>query len=76
MTGVTAVSDKALTEPVTITRNGRDRLVPVSAEEFQCMARYAPRVRRIDELTEGELAMIGEARIPPKHDHLNALLDG
>jgi PHD/YefM family antitoxin component YafN of YafNO toxin-antitoxin module len=70
-----AMCDKALTEPVTITRNGRDRLALVSAEEFQRLARYAPRARSIEELTDGELAMIGEARVPFGHDHLNALLD-
>jgi PHD/YefM family antitoxin component YafN of YafNO toxin-antitoxin module len=70
-----ALSDKALSEPVTITRNGRDRLVLVSAEEFQRMSRYAPRARRIEELTDDELAMISEARVSAEHDHLNALLD-
>ena len=29
-----ALADKALSEPVTITKNGRDRLVVVSAEEY------------------------------------------
>ncbi len=70
-----ALSDKALSEPVTITRNGRDRLVPVSVEEFERMRRYAPRARRIEELTDDELAMVSKARVPAEHDHLNALLD-
>jgi PHD/YefM family antitoxin component YafN of YafNO toxin-antitoxin module len=70
-----SLSDKALSEPVTITRNGRDRLVLVSAETFQRMSRYAPRSRRIEELTEDELALIGQARVAAEHDHLNDLLD-
>jgi hypothetical protein len=70
-----ALSDKALSEPVTITRNGRDRLVLMSAEAFQRMSRYAPRARRIDDLTDDELTMISEARVSAEHDHLNALLD-
>ena len=70
-----AVSDKALNEPVTITRNGRDRLVLLSAEEFERIRRYAPRARGIEELTDEELAMIREARVAAKHDHLNVLLD-
>ena len=70
-----ALSDKALSEPVTITRNGRDRLVLVSAEEFERISRYAPRSRRIEELTDQELTMIGEARMSAEYDHLNALLD-
>lgn len=70
-----ALSDTALSEPVTITRNGRDRLVLISAETFERMSRYTPRARRIDELTDAELAMIDEARVSAEHDHLNALLD-
>jgi PHD/YefM family antitoxin component YafN of YafNO toxin-antitoxin module len=70
-----ALSDRALSEPVTITRNGRDRLVLVSAEEFQRMSRYVPRARRIEELTDDELAIIDEARVSAEYDHLNALLD-
>jgi hypothetical protein len=70
-----ALSDKALSEPVTITRNGRDRLVLVSAEEFQRMRHYAPRARGIEELTDAELTMISEARVSSEHDHLNGLLD-
>jgi PHD/YefM family antitoxin component YafN of YafNO toxin-antitoxin module len=69
------LSDQALTEPVTITRNGRDRLVLVSAQEFERLRRYAPRARRIEELTDGELTAIAEAGMSPEHDHLNALLD-
>ena len=70
-----ALSDKALNEPVTITRNGRDRLVLMSAEAFERISRYAPRARRIEELTDEELAMIDKARVAAEHDHLNALLD-
>jgi PHD/YefM family antitoxin component YafN of YafNO toxin-antitoxin module len=68
-----ALSDKALTEPV-ITRNGRDRLVLVSAEAFERLSRYAPRARLIEELTDEEVAMIGDARVSAEHDHLNTLL--
>jgi hypothetical protein len=70
-----ALSDKALSEPVTITRNGRDRLVLLSVEEFQRLSRYAPRVRGVEDLTDEELTMISEARVSAQHDHLNALLD-
>lgn len=69
------LSDKALHQPVTITRNGRDRLVLMSVEEFQRMRRYAPRARGIDELTDSELESISQARVSAAHDHLNALLD-
>jgi hypothetical protein len=39
------------------------------------VTRYAPRARRINELTDEELAMISEARVSAEHDHLNELLD-
>lgn len=70
-----ALADSALTEPVTITRNGRDRLVLMSAAEFERMKRYAPRARSIDEITDEELEMIARARSPAGREHLNALLD-
>jgi PHD/YefM family antitoxin component YafN of YafNO toxin-antitoxin module len=69
-----ALSDSALTEPVTITRNGRDRLVLMSAAEFERMRRYAPRSRSIDEITDEELALIARARSSAS-ESLNALLD-
>jgi prevent-host-death family protein len=34
-----ALSDKALTEPLTITRNGRDALVLLSVEEYERLKR-------------------------------------
>jgi prevent-host-death family protein len=70
-----ALTDVALSEPVTITRNGRDRLVLMSAEAFEQMSRYAPRARRIEELTDEELAMVDKARVSSDHSHLDALLD-
>lgn len=70
-----ALSDKALSEPVTITRNGRDRLVLMSAEAFERLSLYAPRVRRSEDLTDQELAIIGEARVSSEHEHLNKLLE-
>lgn len=38
------LADKALTEPVTITKNGRDRLVVISSDEF---ARLKARDRKV-----------------------------
>jgi len=70
-----ALSDSALNEPVTITCNGRDRLVLLSVDEFERMRRYAPRSRSIEDLTDRELEMISAARVSAEHDHVNALLD-
>ena len=69
------LSDQALTEPVTITRNGRDRLVLMSAAEFENIRRYVPRSRLAEEFSDAELEMIAKAKVPPEYEHLNALLD-
>jgi prevent-host-death family protein len=52
------LADKALREPVTITKNGKDRLVLVSAEEFEHMRRSYRRVVRIEEWTDEEIALL------------------
>ena len=52
------LADRALAEPVTITKNGRDRLV-VSAED----------------LTDQELGLIAEAKVPAEYGHLDAELE-
>ena len=70
-----ALSDQALSEPVTITRNGRDRLVLLSVGEFERMKAYSPHARFAHELSEDEIDMIAQARVPAGHEHLNALLD-
>ena len=57
-------------------RAGRDRTVLVAPEEIRRTSRYAPRARSIEELSDGELAMISEAQVSAEHDHLDALLDG
>ena len=41
-----SLADKALMEPVTITKNGRDRLVVVSIEEYSRLVRRDRRVIR------------------------------
>lgn len=56
--------DKALAEPVTITRNGRDRLVLLSVEEYQRLKRRDRRVFSIDEITDEQLAAVEAARVP------------
>jgi PHD/YefM family antitoxin component YafN of YafNO toxin-antitoxin module len=39
------LTDKALSEPLTITRNGRDQLVMLSVEENERLKRHDRRVR-------------------------------
>jgi PHD/YefM family antitoxin component YafN of YafNO toxin-antitoxin module len=70
------LADKALMEPVTITKNGRDRLVMVSAEEFERLKRRDRRVVRIEDWTEQELAQMSEGIEQMAEDGRNAELDG
>lgn len=65
------LADKALTEPVTITKNGRDRLVIVSAEEYARLKRRDRRVVRLEDFSEGEMALIAQADVPSDHAHLD-----
>ena len=68
------VADKALTEPVTITRNGRDRLVLMSVEEYERLKRRDRRVVRLEDFTDEEMALIAEADVPEEHVYLDAEL--
>ena len=65
------LADRALSEPVTITKNGRDRLVVLSAGEYERLLRRDRRVLRAGELTDDEIALIGAAEVPAKHAHLD-----
>jgi PHD/YefM family antitoxin component YafN of YafNO toxin-antitoxin module len=70
------LADKALMEPVTITKNGRDRLVMVSAEEFERLKRRDRRVVRIEDWTEEEMARMSKGIEQMAEDGRDAELDG
>lgn len=63
--------DKALAEPVTITKNGRERLVLLSVEEYQRLKRRDRRVFRIEDVTDEQLAAIEGAQVSERHRHLD-----
>ncbi len=69
--GYGALADKALTEPVTITKNGRDRLVVVSAEEYERLRRRDRRAFRAEDLSEADIALIANAEMGPEHAGLD-----
>jgi PHD/YefM family antitoxin component YafN of YafNO toxin-antitoxin module len=66
-----SLADRALIEPVTVTKNGRDRLVVLSAEEYARLKRRDRRVIAVGELTEDEIALIAKAEVPAEHAHLD-----
>jgi PHD/YefM family antitoxin component YafN of YafNO toxin-antitoxin module len=69
--GCGALADLAVTEPATITKDGRDRLVLLSAEEYERLRRRDRRAIRPEGLTEEEAAAIATAEVHSRHAHLN-----
>ena len=70
------LADKALTEPVTITKNGRDRLVLVSADEYARLKRRDRRAILPEELSEADITAIAASKMDSKHNHLNEEVRG
>jgi prevent-host-death family protein len=56
--------DIALTKPVAITRNGRERTVLLSAEEYARLRRRDRRVLAAEELSEQQIEAVRKARVP------------
>jgi prevent-host-death family protein len=50
--------DAALTEPVAVTRNGRDRLVLLSVDEYQRLKKRDRQVLPLEDFTEEDLRAI------------------
>jgi prevent-host-death family protein len=56
--------DVALTQPVTITRNGRERTVVLSAAEYRRLKRRDRRVMSASDFTDEDIAAIEAAETP------------
>jgi prevent-host-death family protein len=70
-----ALADQALTEPVRITKHGRDRLVMMSAAEYDRLKRRDRRVVSADQLTDDELELIARAELADEHTYLDSELE-
>lgn len=66
--------DAALSQPVIVTRNGRDRTVMISAEEFQRLKRRDRQVFSTADAPEEIIEAVRNSRMDPRHDHLDELL--
>ena len=66
-----ALADKALSQPITITKNGRERLVVISADEYARPLRRDRRVVRLEDFTEAEMALIAKDEIPAGSAHMD-----
>lgn len=64
-------SDKALREPVTITKQGRDHLVLLSAEEFIRMKRRERKTGLASDISEEMLAAVIAAEPPAEASAFN-----
>ena len=66
--------DAALTQPVIVTRNGRDRTVMISAEEYQRLKRRDRQVFAVGELPEDIIDAIAKVEMYPRHAALDDLI--
>jgi prevent-host-death family protein len=69
------VQDTALKEPVAITRNGRERLVLMSIDEYRRLKRRDRDALWAWELSENDLANLARAEMAVEHAELNAEID-
>ena len=58
------IQDMALAQPVTVSRNGRDRVVILSVEEYARLKRRDRRVMTVADFTDEDIAAIEAARAP------------
>jgi prevent-host-death family protein len=67
--------DAAMKEPVTITKNGRDHTVLVSADLFNAILKGRI-ARRVEELDDETIKAIASAEVPATYKHLDELNNG
>lgn len=63
--------DKALAEPVTITKNGRERLVLLSVEEYARLKRRDRKVGLTSELSDEWIEAVKNAKVPDEYAYLD-----
>ena len=56
--------DLALTQPVAVTRNGRERTVMISIEEYQRLKRRDRDVLGLADFTDADISALEETRAP------------
>jgi len=63
--------DLALTQPVTVTRNGRDRTVVLSADEYARLKRRDRQVLSLAEFSDADIEAIARAEAPAEAAKFN-----
>jgi PHD/YefM family antitoxin component YafN of YafNO toxin-antitoxin module len=56
--------DMALVQPVAVTRNGRERTVMISMEEYHRLKRRDRQVLELEDFTDADLAALEQTRAP------------
>ena len=68
--------DRALSEPVLITKQGRPWIVVLSYDEYRRLKARDRRVMRTEDLSEEEIAAVEASAMAFGVEHLDAELDG
>lgn len=63
--------DEALVQPVAVTRNGRERLVVLSADEYRRLKRRAREALPVGSLSDADLEAIAKTEMAAEHRHLD-----
>jgi prevent-host-death family protein len=69
-----AAQDSADREPVFITRNGREKYVLLSIDEYRRLKRRDREVLGVDQLSEEDIRAIALAEVPAEYAYLDDLL--
>ena len=70
------IQDLAIAEPVTVTCNGRDRMVLLSSDEYRRLKRRDREVLTLADLTEADLQAIRESEAPPESAQFDHEMNG
>ncbi len=69
------IQELASKEPVCITRNGREKYILLSAEEYHRLKRLDRQVMGVEDLSEDDVRNIAAANVPEEYAYLNELLN-
>ena len=69
------IQELAAKEPVCITRNGREKYILLSAEEYHRLKRRDRQVLGVEDLSEDDVRDIAAANVPEEYAYLNELLN-
>ena len=70
-----AYHDRAMSEPVRVTKYGRETVYIVSAQTFHALKQGKREAVAATDLSQDELALIGAAEIPAEHRYSESDLD-